>query len=183
MTEKKKGPQPESGQQKEPKIDAGISIDLGLGGLFKGIGNLVDLVSAMSEAGENITNRSGEINLGQGDDVRAVYGFTMRTGLGGIPRVESFGNVRETDEGPTVSEVREPLVDVFDEGESILVVSELPGVATEDIAVSVQGDVLAITTNGKRKYAKEVLLPAPVISEEMSTSYNNGVFEVRLRKA
>ncbi|MBI3958655.1 MAG: Hsp20/alpha crystallin family protein [Chloroflexi bacterium] len=171
MTEKRSDRQPE------------VRIDLGLGGLFKGIGNLVDLISELSEAGENIASRSGEIKFGEGSELRGVYGFTVRTGIGGIPRVESFGNIRETDEGPVVAETREPLVDIFDEGESILVVSELPGVAAEEINISAQGDVLALTTSGKHKYAREVLLPVPVISEEMITTYNNGVLEVRLRKA
>jgi len=183
MTDKKSDQQPDSEKSREPKIESAIRIDLGLGGLFKGIGNLVDLISDLSEAGENISSRVGEVGLGKDNEVRAVYGFTVRTGLGGLPRVESFGNVRETDDGPTVTETREPLVDVFDEGESLLVVGELPGVAAEEIDISVQGDVLAITTNGKRKYAKEVLLPAPVIDAEMTTTYNNGVLEVRLRKA
>ncbi len=183
MTEKKNERQADDGQT--PKVESNIRIDMGMGGLFKGIGNLVDLISALSEAGETITSRTGEIDLGKakGEDVRAVYGFTVRSGLGGLPRVESFGNVRETDDGPTVTEIREPLVDVFDEGETILVVGELPGVSTEEIVVSVQGDVLAIATNGKRKYAKEVLLPAPVSNEDLNTVYNNGVLEVRLRKA
>jgi len=63
------------------------------------------------------------------------------------------------------------------------VVVELPGVTEDEISLTVQGDVLALTTSGKHKYAREVLLPAPVIGEEMSTTYNNGVLEIRLRKA
>jgi len=173
MTEKKR----------ERQAESAVRIDLGLGGLFKGIGNLVDLISELSEAGEDIASRSGEIKFGEGSELRGVYGFTVRTGIGGIPRVESFGNIRETEAGPVVTEGREPLVDIFDEGESILVVVELPGVTEDEISLTVQGDVLALTTSGKHKYAREVLLPAPVIGEEMSTTYNNGVLEIRLRKA
>ena len=65
----------------------------------------------------------------------------------------------------------------------MLVVAELPGVAKKEIKVELNGDVLALTTTGTRKYAKEVLLPAAAKEEEMTITYNNGVLEVRLVKA
>ena len=170
-------------EKRDPKHEPTVHLDLGLGGLFKGLGNLMDLVSELAETGEGTTERTGELNFGENSKLRGVYGFTVRTGLGGVPHVESFGNIRETEEGPVVADTREPLIDIFDEGKNILVVAELPGVTEKEIELSVQGDVLALSTNGKRKYAKEVLLPAPVTSESMSTSYNNGMLEVRLTKA
>lgn len=173
MTKEKRGPQREST----------VHVDLGLGGLFKGLGNLMDLVSELAESGETTAERTGELKFGENSELRGVYGFTVRTGLGGLPHVESFGNIRETEAGPVVAETREPLIDIFDEDHSILVVAELPGVTEKEIELSIQGDVLALSTNGKRKYAKEVLLPAPVLSEGMTTSYNNGMLEVRLAKA
>jgi HSP20 family protein len=169
-------------EKNKKQKDATIHIDLGLGGLFNGISNLIDLVSELAEPGETVTSSSGKINFGQASDLQGVYGFTVRTGIGGIPRVESFGNIRETDEGPVIAETREPMIDIFDEEESILVVAELPGVAEHELSLTVQNDVLALTTNGKWKYAKEILLPAPVLEEGMTISYNNGVLEVRLPK-
>lgn len=160
-----------------------VNIDLGLGGIFKGIGNLLDLVSEMAEKSETVTNRMGEIKFGEESDLRGVYGFTVRSGLGGTPHVESFGNIRKTQEGPVVDETREPMVDIFDEKTTILIVAELPGVADQEITLTVQGDVFALATTGKRKYARELLLPAPVVSDGMTRSYNNGVLEVRLCKA
>ena len=161
---------------------AQVHIDLGLGGIFKGISNLLDLVGNLAEAGEGI-NRSGEIKFGDNEKMQGVYGFSIRTGVGGMPKVESFGNIRESDDGPIVADTREPMVDVFDEGETLLVVAELPGVAKKEIKLELNGDVLALSTTGSRKYAKEVLLPAAVQDEEMAMTYHNGVMEVRLRKA
>lgn len=166
--------------------EPGVQVDLGLGGLFKGLGNLMELVSELAENSETTTSaeghKSGEINFGEESKLRGVYGFTVRTGIGGMPRVESFGNIRETEKGPIVAETREPMIDIFDEGQTVLVVVELPGVTEKEIDLTVEGDVLALLTNGKRKYAKEILLPAPVTREGMTTSYNNGVLEVRLSK-
>jgi HSP20 family protein len=166
----------------ESPLGAQVHVDLGFGGLFKGISNLLDLVGNLTEAGENV-NRSGEIKFGDKEKMQGVYGFSIRTGLGGMPKVESFGNIRESEAGPVVADTREPIVDVFDEGEKLLVVAELPGVAKKEIKVEVNGDVLELSTTGTRKYAKEVLLPAAAKDVEPAITYNNGVLEVRLEKA
>ena len=166
----------------ESPLGAQIHVDLGFGGLFKGISNLLDLVGNLTEAGEEL-NRSGEVKFGDSEKMQGVYGFSIRTGLGGMPKVESFGNIRESEAGPVVADTREPIVDVFDEGDALLVVAELPGVAKKEIKVELNGDVLALSTTGSRKYAKEVLLPHPATEEEMTVTVHNGVLEVRLRKA
>lgn len=161
-----------------------IGVDIGLGGIFKGLGDFINLVSEMVEAGESEVTRTGEFKVkGLGDRGRGVYGFTVRTGIGGTPQVERFGNIRSTEEGPVVDEVREPLVDVFDEGETVLVVAELPGVAEEEITVEVKDDVLTLETAGESKYAKEVLLPCPVDAATMKKAHKNGVLELRLNKS
>lgn len=163
--------------------EGGISIDLGLGGLFKGLGNFIELLSEMVEGEESEITRQGEFKIKGLEKARGVYGFTVKTGLGGIPRVESFGNIRETERGPIVTETREPLVDVFDEGEVILVVVELPGVDEKEVEIDVQGDVLSLSAKGERKYVKEVLLPHLVDPATVISNYKNGMLELRLSKA
>jgi len=125
--------------------------------------------------------KRGEIR-GLPKGAKGVYGFSIRT-LAGKPVIESFGNIRETAKGPVVEEVREPIVDVFDEADRILVIAELPGVVEEEIKVEVAGDILSLTASGEdRKYAKEILLPSKVKPDSVKTSYNNGILEVRLQK-
>lgn len=160
-----------------------VSIDLGLGGLFKGLGDFLDLLSEMVETGESEVARTGEFKVkGLGDQARGVYGFTVRTGIGGVPRVERFGNIRTTEEGPVVAEAREPLVDLFDEEDEIVLVAELPGVAEEEIRIEVEGDILSLETSGERKYAKEILLPGTVEAASLQKTYRNGILELRLKK-
>lgn len=183
---------------------AKITFDFGFGGLFKGLGDLVDLVARTaaqgegtsteqgeeaqgeetgSEQGEGVQTKQGEIRFkSAGRDGRAVYGFSIRNGLGGIPKVERFGNVRSTAAGPIVAEVREPLVDLFDEQAEIIVVAELPGVAEEEILINIKDDILALETVGERKYAKEILLPCAVNAATLQKSYRNGILELHLRK-
>ena len=159
-----------------------ISLDLGFGGLFKGLGNLLDLIPKLAEAGQEVS-RTGEFKVkGLGEQARGVYGFSIRTGIGGTPQVESFGNIRTTESGPVVADVREPLVDVFDEANEILIVAELPGVSEEEIQVTVREDILSLETTGAHKYAKEILLSAPVDPMTLAKVYKNGILEVRVKR-
>ena len=171
-------------EKKKRETKGEASFDLGFGGLFKGLGDFVDLLSEMVEtAEESEVTRTGEFKVkGLGEKGRGVYGFSVRTGIGGIPRVERFGNIRATEEGPEVAEVREPLVDVFAEALEIVVAAELPGVGEEEIRVEIQDDVLSLETTGEHKYAKEILLSAPVDTANMQKSYKNGILELRLKK-
>jgi HSP20 family protein len=108
---------------------------------------------------------------------------SVRVGLGGEPHVERFGNIRTTKEGPEVVDVREPLIDVFDEGNEIVIAAELPGAKEDAIEIEVRGDVLALSSSGERRYAKEVLLPSPVDAASLRRSFKNGLLELRLKKA
>lgn len=162
---------------------------LGLGGLLKGLGGLIELVSDMAEKGVETHEKVQEFQ-GKGPlkDVRGVFGVSVRMGLGEEGsarevRFEPFGNISKTDDGVRIDEVREPLVDVFDEGDELLVVSELPGVREQDIQIDVRGDILQLhAERGARRYAKECLLPSPVNATDIRQSFNNGILEIRLRK-
>ena len=118
--------------------------------------------------------------------LRGIYGFTVKVGLGDQgPRIEPFGNIRrDADSGRTeVQEVREPMVDVFEEEDHLLVLAELPGVGKDDIKVDVKDDVLTITAErGDKKYRKEVLLPCCVPKSKMQVTCNNGVLEIKCPK-
>jgi len=162
---------------------AKVEFDFGLGGLFKGIGGLFDLVSKMTEEGKEEYTRTGEIK-GLGDKAKGIYGFSVRMGIGGQPTVEQFGNIKKTEKGLVeVAEVREPIVDVFDEGDYLMVIAELPGVDESDIYLEIKGDILSLKAEGKdRKYSKEVLLPTEVEAESMETQYKSGILEMKLTK-
>jgi HSP20 family protein len=158
--------------------------DAGLGGMFKSLGGFLELLSDLAEKGDTEFTKSGEV----GDDkkgLKAVYGFSVRVGGGGKPRIENFGNVKSDRDGsPVVEEAREPMVDVFDESDHVLVVAELPGVAEKEISFEVKGDVLHLSAaHGDRKYQKELLLPSAVLEKGATSSYRHGVFELKLPKA
>jgi len=171
-------------KKNERGFDVGFGIDrLGLGGLLRGIENLVDLAAKLKESGGPIS-REGEIDLSHlKDGMKGVFGFSIRTAVGGEPVVESFGNIKQTPAGPSVEEVREPLVDIFDEEHGIKICAEMPGVRQEDIQLDLKDDILDLQAeNGSRKYHKEILLPAPVRPDTMAFRYNNGILEIEVSK-
>jgi len=112
-----------------------------------------------------------------------VYGFILSTGPDGKPRIREFGNLQRSRFGPRVRREREPLVDILEENEEIVVVAELPGVEKENINLHTSRWELIISVNTtKRKYHKKLFLPKEVDPRSARASYKNGVLQVRLKK-
>jgi len=174
-------------EKKKKEKEEGISIDFGLGGLFKGLGNLVEAATKLAEKGEELS-RTGEIKFSGLEkikglkDLKGVYGVRVRTLADGRPSIQPFGNIKKTPKGPVVEEVREPIVDVFDNPEEIHIVAEMPGIEEQDVNLDVKGDILNINAEGEsRKYQKEVLLPRPAKEEDMIWTYKNGILEIKIK--
>lgn len=164
--------------------NGGTQFGLSLGGLLSGFGKLVEAISQAAEKGE-VLGREGNFRVPLGGpgrkEVKGVYGFTIRTLAGSKPIIRRFGNVKETPQGAVVDEVREPLVDVFEEKDRVRLVAELAGCEEKDIQTEIHGDIVRISANtGSRKYLAEVLLPRPVDEKSLERSFRNGVLEIAL---
>jgi HSP20 family protein len=172
----------EKDKDKKPEQEAGFEI-LGLGGLFKGLEKLVDLAGKLQET-KGVT-KEGEFNLDHiKKGMKGVYGFTIQSATGGgKPKVETFGNIRKTAEGPVVEEEREPITDLFDEEEEVVIIAEMPGIEEADLVIDLKDDMLDISAErNSRKYHKELLLPAKMDKEKMVVKYNNGILEIKIKK-
>lgn len=158
---------------------------VGLGGMFKGLADLVEKLGELAEKGAEL-KKTGEFQSKEG--VQGIYGFNVRVGGLGEEkrfRVEPFGNIRrnETTGETVVQEVREPVVDLFEEKDYLLVVAELPGISTKEVHLEVWDDLLTIyAEKGNKKYRKEILLPRPFTREKMKVSCNNGILEIKCTK-
>jgi len=114
-----------------------------------------------------------------------IYGFSITIGPDGRPIIKEFGNVRRVHGKPVITEEREPLIDVFESGDEVTVIAEMPGVEKEKIDVKVTEDGRTLIINASdsnRRYYKEVELPAKVDPASAKASYKNGVLEVKLKK-
>jgi HSP20 family protein len=112
-----------------------------------------------------------------------TYGFSIRIGPNGKPVIREFGNVFPGRYGPEVKPEIEPLVDVIEKDDEIVIVAELPGVEREQIEINATETSLTISVDapGKR-YRKELELPSTIDPKSSKATYKNGVLEVRLKK-
>jgi HSP20 family protein len=96
-------------------------------------------------------------------------------------KVEPFGNVRRgSADRPKGEDIREPLVDIHEEDDHVLVLVELPGVVKENVAVKVADGRLELSAQRNRTtYRKEVDLPKNCSAEHMNWECSNGILQVR----
>ncbi len=166
----------------------GDSFDEDVGGFLGGLANLIEKLGDLADKGKELSKQGEITGSGRGGQLRGVYGFNVKVGLGRDQdkiRVEPFGNIKhDAETGETVvQEVREPMVDLFDEDDHLLIVAEMPGIGTEEVRLEVKDDVLTISgEKGDKKYHKEVLLPGYFPRKKMQFSCNNGMLEIRCPK-
>jgi len=98
-------------------------------------------------------------------------------------------------------ELREPLIDLLDQGEYLEVLAEIPGVKKEEIQVNVLPERLSIGAEHKvsrdeakkeegfyrkeRSYSsfyRSMVLPEEIIPEKTEASYENGILSLKLPK-
>jgi HSP20 family protein len=148
-------------------------------GFVQGLSDLLEKLGELAETGREM-HREGVFS--EDDKVKGVYGFRMKVGLGGdAVNIEPFGNVKldKKSRHAVVHEVREPLFDVIEEKDRIVVVAEMPGITVGDLKVSVDGDVMNVEASHRdRKYRKEILLSKPVVSSRVKIACNNGIVEI-----
>ena len=143
---------------------------------------MVNLAGKLDEKGG--VSKEGEINLDHlRKGMKGVYGFTINTMAGGSPKVETFGNIKKTPEGPKVDEEREPITDIFDEKNEVMVIAEMPGIEEDDIKIDLKEDILEISAKNKtRSYKKELLLPVKLSKEGLRHKFTNGILEIKIKK-
>lgn len=165
------------------------NVDLSLGTLSKGLGGFMDLVSDMMEEGVTEVRRGGEIS-GLGKRVHGMYGFKVSTMPGGkhgggkhsrgLKRTTICHRKRIDCSKITDSE---PLIEVFEEGDHVNVIAEIPGLSEAEIKTKVKDGVLSISTDSKdKKYTKEIPLPELTDSKPVKKSYKNGILKLKFKK-
>jgi HSP20 family protein len=170
----------------DTKQDKSVHSSVKLGGLLGGLGGLIEKLGELAEVGEELS-RSGEFT-DAGGKVRGVYGINVKTamGEGGQTelKVEPFGNIhRSAADRREGNDVREPLVDIHEEDDHVLVLVELPGVAKENVNLTVaDGRMELAAERGKTSYRKDVDLPKGCTAENMHWECSHGILQVRFTR-
>ena len=91
-----------------------------------------------------------------------------------FPKINAARNMKEP----------EPLIDVLEEKDGIIVVAELAGFNRENLRIHVKNQRLTLSAESPdRKYHKSLNLPKRVIPSTIHMTYKNGVLEIQLEKA
>ncbi|MFB6106706.1 MAG: Hsp20/alpha crystallin family protein [Halobacteriaceae archaeon] len=70
-------------------------------------------------------------------------------------------------------------VDVYEDGDVVRVVADLPGVEKEHLTLKCDGEVLTISAaSDHREYDERIRLPVRVDEDAASATFNNGILEV-----
>ncbi len=138
-------------------------------------------MESLQSAGEEGASLDRVLQFGSSDGrASGVMGLRVKTGIGGITetvreRVESI-QPEATDE---TSEVRRPAVDIYEEGERVRVVAEMPGVGEEDLDVTVEASGLVLSAETeRRRYRRVVSLSGSVAPDNYTLHVENGIVEV-----
>lgn len=92
-----------------------------------------------------------------------------------------------------------PQTDIYEEDGQLVMKTELPGVMTEDLDITISGDTLTVTAERKEhvpkgakhraremrygQYFRSVILPYRVKEAEISATLDSGILELRLPKS
>lgn len=159
--------------------------ETGRAGFAKIAQSLSDLFNFLSDLDESQQPRRGRREK---NGMIIEYSFGKRTLADGAPEPaepprkepEPAGRQRAK---PSGIEVLEPVTDMFDEPDAVVLLFEVPGVARKDIRCVLDGDIVLLEAKtGERLYRKEVLIESAVAAGTPRLRLRNGVLEVRLTK-
>ena len=169
-------------KEKEQPEGTAESILHSLGQIIPGLGSLVNNL----EKADVFQERLGTINTEIERQLREAP--LKKVGEGRIrniipPRTTLRGGRTPVKaETAILKKQKDVTVDVFDEGDCIKIIAELPGVAKEDIRTELKNSLLIISgTSAFAKFHKEITLPCPV-KGKLTSSYRNGVLELKAEK-
>ena len=112
-----------------------------------------------------------------------VWGFSASIGPDGNINLSPFGNLDAEGTKPVIKKEREPLIELLDQDDAIIIIAEIPGVDEDDIDLTITETQVTIRVDTKRrKYAKTLDLPTQIQRDGAQVNYANGILEVKLLK-
>ncbi|MBU2565677.1 MAG: Hsp20/alpha crystallin family protein [Candidatus Thermoplasmatota archaeon] len=180
----------------EEKEQMGVLLKgLRLGGLLSGLGEFLSKAAELAEKGEGV--EGGKTFEGKG--YKGAYSYRVATIKKEAPRRVGVGirpgvryeppkykplHVEKTKTVEPEAEAKEPLVDVFDKNDHVLVVVSLPNIKEENLEFNIEDNVLKITAKTPEgKVEKDITIPEDSkVSKIEGVSFRHGILEIKLRK-
>lgn len=182
----------------EPKKDdketvADISAMLGMGSFLDGVTNLIGKFGELAERGEHLRKSMGDAET-SAKPIRTSGGFTVRFGglKGDSSEAASVNPINasakstsasssQSEKATGVPKERTANVELFEEEDHLLLLAEMPGVASDDVKLNFVDRSLSIEGHSKTaQFKAQVDLPKTYTAEQVAISANNGVVEIRL---
>lgn len=138
-----------------------------------------------SELFDNLEEMIEALLEEMGESVPFVYGFSIIHRPGEDTELREFGNVSEysqKEENFFSPETKEPLIDIFENEDTVHVLVEFPEVEKKDLLLHATAQHLEIKVIGPSEYSEDVELPVLVDPKSAKASYKNGVLEVTFRR-
>lgn len=172
----------------------GLLKGLKLEGMLSGLGDFLSKAAELAEKGEGI--EGGKAFEGKGYKGEYSYRVTTirkeaprRVGVGirpgaGYEKKYKPTLVEKTKTVEPEAEAKEPLVDVFDKNDHVLVVVSLPNIKEEDLEFNVKDNVLKIAAKTPEgKVEKDITIPEDSkVSKIEGVSFKHGILEIKLSK-
>lgn len=138
-----------------------------------------------SELFDNLEEMIEALLENMGESVPFIYGFSI------IRCPEEDHEYREFEKAPEyfedeenlfLSEIRDPLIDIFESEDLVYVLAELPEIKKEDLLLNATAQNLDLRVIGASEYSQVIEFPVRVDPNSAKASYKNGVLEVIFRR-
>ena len=187
-----------SEKEKEPELSGLLSGTLNILGFKLDLGELLsspeELKGGLEALREKLKKAGGKEVLSDEDWRQGGASITGHIQTHGILGEQEFhvgtlGRSQRRKAGapapaaPEV-EVTEPPVDIFDEGQEVTIVADVPGISLEELDLKVEGSLVSLSSKAtaRRSYRKEIRLGAELEPSSLRATCRNGVLEVRVQK-
>jgi len=143
-----------------------LAFGLDLENVLRGLGGLLDTVQKADEQGRSTINKIGQFDSTDPQKIKVACNFNMK-----------IGKLKDENQ-----RTMEPLVNVFDEEDYILVISELPGIEENQIQIKIIDSCLELCAFGVQKYQVTIPLPCTVDEKTIIYLYKKGILEITVLK-
>jgi HSP20 family protein len=118
---------------------------------------------------ENIMKQLNFSNQKPNEGGPMVWGFSINVGTDKKPTIRQLGNLNLGTKKKSIQQKQEepePLIDTFEDDETITIIAEIPGITRSDIKLDTTETKLKFSVDTpQRKLSKEIVLPSEVEPE------------------